>query len=82
MPGQDLTATPTAIANLTDGTRYYVQNRSQEDMYLEGASSAPSDASDAFVVERFGDRIVEPDGDNVYVWNDRGTGRIIYAESP
>ena len=82
MARQALTDTPTTLAGLTSGTTYYMQNRSGDWLWLQEAAAAPTDPSEAFVVKPFGDRLVQMGTNNLYVWNRRGVGGIIFDEAP
>lgn len=83
MAQQDCTSTATQLASITADTIYYLQNRSQEALFLQVAAAAPTGNEGAFIVNPFDDRLVQTIGsDNVYIWNSRGTGHIVYDLAP
>ena len=71
---QNLTVVPTALAGLTEGTAYTLQNRASRPMFVEEAASQPvQGGTDAFVIGTGGHVEVTP-----------GTGQSIWvsASSP
>lgn len=81
---QGITDTPTAVAGLTDETRYSLQNKSQNVIFLESASASPTDSSGAFVVEPFEwATIRKKSGQEVYLWAipEIRPGRVVYDEA-
>ena len=75
MAKQSITATPTAIASLTADTAYTVQNRSPYKTYFQTATSAPTDATGAFVVGTNAAITVSRTGtQQVYIWSEKSTG--------
>ena len=82
---QALTATPTALANITADTDYRIQNRSHGQSYIQVATSAPTSSSEAFLLhaeEFFTEKA--PTGSNIYVWSSLGdpAGAVIYNVVP
>ena len=80
-----LTETPTALAGLTAGTRYEVQNQSRISVRVLTATSAPSHDAPSFI---FGSgeffEVRRNDGENIYVWvRDArfGAGQLFYGEA-
>ena len=84
----DLTTTPTALTGVEADTRYTVQNQSRHTVFIEIASTAPTDPSGAFKmipgtasaqgIFRAGS------GDSVYVWIASarlGAGAVVYDEA-
>ena len=85
---QALTDTPTALASLTVGTIYTVQNQSGKTMKVLRAQAAPATADRAFRVRPGGVASVsrQTAADEIYVWIGTaelggGTGVAFYDES-
>ena len=81
MPKQDLTNTPTALANIAADTAYTVQFRSAYPVYVQAATTAPTDNSEAFKVRGSGFSTVSRNsGQQVYVWQDENNdyGVVVY----
>lgn len=84
---QTLTATPTALAGLTPGRRYTLQNLSRYTVWVAEASAAPTSNAAAFKLDSEYERIIEqPAGEHIYVWA-QGSGSltfgtVVYAEAP
>lgn len=83
---QALTDTPTALAGITAGTRYTMQNRSRLPCNVQIDAAAPTDNSGAFVLGSTEFAVVRADsGDSIYVWVDNdefGAGAVVYDEAP
>lgn len=84
---QALTATPTALAGLTTGKRYTLQNRSPAPVYVAEASAVPGNARSAFALDPGFERIVEQaSGEQIYIWatvsGGLNFGFVVYAEAP
>ena len=85
MPRQEITTTPTAIANLTVDTRYSWQNKSSSVIHLETAASAPTSPSAAFTIapNTFG-TLRKSGGDDIYLWTSDDhfvAGGLVYDEA-
>ncbi len=82
---QEITTTPTALAGTTDEVWYTVQNQTNRVMYLEIASSAPTNTENAFRLEANGEtsygRAKHASGDSIFVWSPMGGGSIVYDEA-
>ena len=84
---QALTTDPTALAGITVGTNYTIQNRSQRMIFIEVATTAPTDSGGAFVMQAApGDSsagIAKADsGESIYVWSTDSAGAVVYDEAP
>lgn len=82
-----LTTTPTALASITVGTRYSLQNRSGRAIYAEVAAVAPTDSGGAFIMSPApgptSAGIAKADsGQSIYVWTAAAGGAIVYDEAP
>ena len=82
---QQLTNDPTILADLDGGTRYTVQNKSKNTMYIQHFDSVPVGVSDAFVMKPFGFGVVRKlSGHEVYVWSNfsvsASIGTVVYDE--
>ena len=79
---QTITTTPTALASLTDGTRYTIQNQAGRTLNVESATSAPTTAENAFVLDSGDFAVVrKASGLEVYIWNEDGTGGVVFDEA-
>ena len=85
----ELTTTPTALAGVTAGTRYSIQNQSLHVVHMQVAASAPTDPGNAFRLTPSGATSVgefnAPSGTSCYVWVSRtllGGGTVVYDEAP
>ena len=87
MAFQDVTATPTAIANIDQGKLYIVQNRTGGYIYLdEAATAAATNAKSAYLLEPLRSAAVSLTGagNSVFVWLDNppsGQAFIGYREA-
>ena len=84
---QALTTTPTALASITAGTNYTMQNRSPRVVYVEVAAAAPTDSGGAFVMSPAPGEgsagIAKADtGESIFVWTAAAGGAIVYDEAP
>ena len=84
---QALTTTPTALASITSGTNYTLQNRSPRVIYVEVATAAPTDSGGAFVMPPApgvgSAGIAKADsGESIFVWSADGAGAVVYDEAP
>ena len=84
---QALTTAPTALAGITEGLNYAIQNRSPRVMYLEVASTAPTDSGGAFALAPAPNEtsagIAKADsGESIFVWSGGGGGAVVYDEAP
>ena len=83
MANQVTTTTPTALAGVTPGTTYYVQNTGRVIVYLETAAAAPTGIDNAFRIAANGGGIyfaLDP-GESVFVWSSRTGSHLVYSES-
>ena len=79
---QPTDSTPTALAGISAGTTYFLRNTGSEVVYLEVATAAPADTSNAYPVPPGGDLYPKADaGESVYVWSPRGTSRVVFTLS-
>ena len=84
---QALTNTPTALAGVTAGTLYEIQNNSRHVVYIEEAAAAPSDPSGANRLHPSGSPLsvgrFRPT-DSVWVWVTglHPDGAVVYNEAP
>lgn len=82
MAKQSITKTPTALTGLTLDQTYTLQFRSVYKSYVQTDSTAPTDASGAFIVGTNGVVTVKRTGSNqVYVWGEQAGGNAVYAPS-
>ena len=83
---QAMTASPTALTGISDETIYTLQNVTGFTVYFEVASTAPSDATNAFRLESSGEMSVltfkVSSGESAYIWADRSGGLVVYDEAP
>ena len=86
---QELTRTPTALANVDSGTRYYIQNHSLHTVYFITASGTPTDRDDAAKLAPDGGNsngyFRAESGESCYVWINNtilGRGQVFYDEAP
>ena len=84
---QALTTAPTALASITSGTNYTMQNRSPRVVYVEVAAAAPTDSGGAFVMSPApgggSAGIAKADsGDSIFVWTATAGGAVVYDEAP
>lgn len=79
---QTTTTTPTALAGVTVGTTYYVQNAGRVVVYLEVAAAAPADTANAFRIPAGGSLYFAVDaGETAFVWSSRTGSHLVYSES-
>ena len=70
--------TPTAIAGLSDGSSYTIQNRSVTEVFIASAAAAPDVAStDAKILRRYPEilsvgRVTKESSEDLYVWVETG----------
>ena len=84
MARQEITTTPTAIANLTVDTRYSWQNKSSSVIHLETAASAPTSPSAAFAIAPGTFGTLRKSGDEIYLWTSDDhfvAGGLVYDEA-
>jgi len=86
---QELTRTPTALANVDAGTRYFIQNHSLHTVHFITAASVPTDRNDAAKLSPDGDTsggyFRAESGESCYVWINNtllGRGEVFYDEAP
>ena len=85
---QALTTSPTALAGITVGTNYTIQNRSPRTVFVEVASAAPTDSGGAFVMspapgENSAGIAKADSGESIFVWTATATGgAVVYDEAP
>ena len=83
---QDVTSTPTALAGITAETRYFFQNQTNRTLFIQTATSAPDDVSDAVKADPQGPLSVgffrADSGESVFVWNTESVGQVVYYEAP
>ena len=74
------TETPTAVAGMTAGVWYSIQNQSTDTtLHLAGATVAPSRGDPSFVQAPFGTGQIRANpGDRVFIWCGKGTARAVY----
>ena len=82
---QDLKGNPVALANLSVGIRYTVQNFADVFMFVKSSTSVP-DRSDKALVVKSGETCIvkrESSSENVYVWNGQrvDSGYVYYEKS-
>ena len=85
---QALTTSPVALASITAGTNYTLQNRSPRSMFVEVTATAPTDSGGAFVMppapgEGSAGIAKANSGESIYVWAAVATGGgVVYDEAP
>lgn len=84
MPSQTVTTTPTALENIDPDIAYAFQVRGAP-IHIIAAESAPTHANDAFTTgsgELSIGRFRRNADQQIYVWTDKSTSRIVYNEAP
>ena len=83
---QDITDTATALAGITAETRYFFQNQTGRTLFIETATSTPTDVGNAVKAESTGPLSVgffrAEEGESVFVWSSKGGGAVVYFEAP
>ena len=84
---QAITTTPTALAGITVGTNYTMQNRSPRPIFVEVAATAPTGSGGAFVMPSAPGEgsagIAKADaGESIFVWSVTAGGAVVYDEAP
>ena len=84
---QALTTAPTALAGITVGTNYTLQNRSGRMIYVQVDSAAPTDSGGAFVMsaapgESSAGIAKAESSESIYVWSSEAAGAVVYDEAP
>ena len=84
---QALTTTPTALAGVEAGTRYFIQNQSHHVVHFRTAAGVPTDLDDALKLSSSGStsvgRFRTESGESCYVWISNsllGHGAVVYDE--
>ena len=81
--GQATSRTPTALAGITVGESYYLQNVGRVVVYMQLGTGAPGDTDTAFKVAVGADIYFQTDpGEDCYVWSTSSSaGRVVYEEA-
>ena len=84
---QALTTAPVALAGITIGTNYTMQNRSPRVAFVEVAAAAPTDSGGAFVMsptpgQSSAGIVVANSGESIFVWVSEAGGAMVYDEAP
>ena len=77
---QDVTAAPTALAAVAEGTQYSVQNLSSSPISLAVAAVAPSAGDRAFAIQPLAFQYpTAAAGESIFIWG--SDGAVAYEES-